>query len=82
MQIIITHMQKAALGEDSPIHPQWFIRYDCNYPFETTKGMASHQICLQHSTTLFLEDRRNADKVDYFILATKILHRGKMIYLK
>lgn len=60
--IIGNHLQKAALGRDGPIPPQWFISYNCNYLFERAQRVASHQMCVQQPdipSTLFLEERRN-----------------------
>lgn len=48
--------------------------------------MASHQMRIQHpdiTSTLFSEDKKTqTNEVHYFSLATKILHRGKMIHIK
>lgn len=83
-QIIGAHLQKATLGRDSPIPPQWFISYNCNYLFETVQRMAFYQMCTQHPviiSTLLEVERARKKKKDYFILITKTLHRGKMIHI-
>lgn len=81
-KIISAHLQKATLGGDSLISPQWFISYNCNYLFETVQWMTFHQVCIRHPaviSNLFLEEKKNND---YFIPVTKTFHKGKMIHIK
>lgn len=70
-QIIGAHLQKATLGRDSPIPPQWFISYNCNYLFETVQRMAFHQMCTQHpviiSTLLEVERARKKKKKKWWL---------------